>query len=495
MQINHFIEKIEKDKISIIRAWISSASVIKLINDYSIDKDLLIKRYAFGVIDHYIQAVKNRQKIEDCPVIIDFIKYLKKQNIKSSELFLLWASFKNALINFAFESNIQSKELMERIVYYYEEFFSSILDIYSKSIAQVESALNKSIDIVDKYVIMSRADVNGIIISVSTAFCKISGYESFELIGKSHNVLRHPDMSKKVFADLWNTIKSGNMWQGEIINRKKNGDSYWIKTTIHPNFDNSGTIVSYDAINVDISSQVELKNQQNLLVEQSKSAAMGEMISMIAHQWRQPLQAVSILIQKLPLLKMVNGEISDEMLDDVVNQVSSQLDYMSKTVDDFRDYFKPNKSKEEVFIKDVIEKSIDFLAYLFKINSIEVKYENNSNSCLQIYLNEIVQVFINLAKNSCDAILEKSIEHGKIDIRTYEDKNSLIIEFEDNAGGIKSNLLDKIFDPYFSTKNNKNGTGLGLYMSKTIIEEHSGGKINVYNTDSGTKFIIKLPLK
>jgi signal transduction histidine kinase len=216
---------------------------------------------------------------------------------------------------------------------------------------------------------------------------------------------------------------------------------------------------------------------------------------MIAHQWRQPLQAVSILIQKLPLLKMVNGDISDEMLDDVVNQVSSQLDYMSKTVDDFRDYFKPNKNKEEVFIKDVIEKSMDFLAYLFKINSIEVKYQNSSNSCLQIYLNEIVQVFINLAKNSCDAILEKSIEHGKIDIRTYEDKNSLIIEFEDNAGGIKSNLLDKIFDPYFSTKNNKNGTGLGLYMSKTIIEEHSGGKINVYNTDFGTKFIIKLPLK
>ncbi|QKF67070.1 PAS sensor-containing signal transduction histidine kinase [Arcobacter venerupis] len=495
MQINHFIEKIEKDKISIIRTWISSDSVIKLINDYSIDKDLLIKRYAFGVIDHYIQAVKNNQKIEHCPVIIDFIKYLKKQNIKASELFLLWSSFKNALMNFAFELNIQSKELMEKIVYYYEEIFSSILDIYSKSIAQVESALNKSIDIVDKYVIMSRTDINGIIISVSAAFCKISGYESFELIGKSHNILRHPDMSKKVFADLWNTIKSGNMWQGEIINRKKNGDSYWIKTTIHPNFDNRGNVISYDAVNVDISSQIELKNQQNLLVEQSKSAAMGEMISMIAHQWRQPLQAVSILIQKLPLLKMVNGDISDEMLDDVVNQVSSQLDYMSKTVDDFRDYFKPNKSKEEVFIKDVIEKSMDFLAYLFKINSIEVKYQNSSNSCLKIYLNEIVQVFINLAKNSCDAILEKSIEHGKIDIHTYEDKNSLIIEFEDNAGGIKSNLLDKIFDPYFSTKNNKNGTGLGLYMSKTIIEEHSGGKINVYNTDFGTKFIIKLPLK
>jgi signal transduction histidine kinase len=218
-------------------------------------------------------------------------------------------------------------------------------------------------------------------------------------------------MSKKVFEDLWKTIKTGNMWQGEIQNCKKNGDVYWVKTTIHPNFDNSGNIISYDAIGEDISSQIELKNQQNLLVEQSKSAAMGEMISMIAHQWRQPLQAVSILIQKLPLLKMVNGDISDEILDDVVNQVSSQLDYMSKTIDDFRDYFKPNKRKEEVYIKNVIEKSMDFLAYSFKLNSIKINYENSSTSSLEIYLNEIVQVFINLAKNSSDAMIEKNIEN------------------------------------------------------------------------------------
>lgn len=495
MQINDFIEKIEKDKISIIRTWIGSPTVIKIINDYSIDKDLFIKRYAFGVIEHYIQVVKKQEKIENCPVIMDFIKYLKKQNIKSSELFLLCSSFKGALVDYAFKLNIQSVELIERIVYYFEENFSGVLDIYSKSIAQIENALNKSIDVVDKYVIMSRTDARGIIMSVSSAFCKISAYESFELIGKSHNIIRNPDMSKKFFIDMWETIKSGNMWQGEIKNRKKNGDTYWVKTTIQPNFDHSGNIVSYDAIGEDITSQIELKNQQNLLVEQSKSAAMGEMISMIAHQWRQPLQAVSILIQKLPLLKMVNGDISDEMLEDVVKQVTSQLDYMSKTIDDFRDYFKPNKQKEEVYIKEVIEKSMDFLAYLFKMNSIKVNYQNNSNSSIEIYLNEIVQVFVNLAKNSSDAMIEKNIENRVINIITYEKENSLFVEFEDNAGGIKSDVLGKIFDPYFSTKNNKNGTGLGLYMSKTIIEEHSGGNIDVYNTDFGTKFIIKLPLK
>ena len=495
MQINVSIEKVEKDKISIIRTWISSPAVIKIINDYTIDKDLFVKRYAFGVIEHYIQVVKNDEKVENCPVIIDFIKYLKKQNIKASELFLLCSAFKNALIDFTFKLSIQSVELIEKIVFYFENSFSGILDVYSKSIAQIETALNKSIDIVDKYVIMSRTDINGIIMSVSSAFCKISGFESFELIGKTHNVLRHSDMSKKIFEDLWKTIKIGNMWQGEIQNCKKNGDAYWVKTTIHPNFDSVGNIISYDAIGEDITSQIELKNQQNLLVEQSKSAAMGEMISMIAHQWRQPLQAVSILTQKLPLIKMVDGEISDEMLDNVVSQVSSQLDYMSKTIDDFRDYFKPNKKKERVFIKDIIEKSMDFLSYLFKLNSIQIVYHNGSNSSLEIYLNEIVQVFINLAKNSSDAMIEKNIENRVINIKTYENESYLFVEFEDNAGGIKSDVISKIFDPYFSTKTNKNGTGLGLYMSKTIIEEHSGGKIDVYNTDYGTKFVIRLPLK
>ena len=495
MQIDDFIDKIEKDKISIIRTWISSPTVIKIVDNYAIDKDLLIKRYAFGVIENYIHLVRNKEKIENCPIIIDFIKYLKKQNIKYSEFFLLYSTFKNALIDFAIKLNVQSLELFEQIDYYFEKNFSDILDIYSKSFAQIESALNKSIDIVDKYVIMSRTDVNGLIISVSSAFCKISGYEAFELIGKPYNIIKHPLMPNELFEDLWNTIKSGKMWQGEIKNLKKNGEFYWLKTTIHPNFDNSGNVISYDAIGEDITSQIELKAQQNLLVEQSKSAAMGEMISMIAHQWRQPLQAVSILIQKLPIIKMIDGNISDEVLDNVVSQVGTQVDYMSKTIDDFRDYFKPNKKKEEVYIKNVIEKSIDFLEYLFKLNSIKVNYQNNSTSSLKIYLNEIVQVFVNLVKNSCDAMIENGIENRVIRIHSYENEDYLFVEFEDNAGGIKNDVISKIFDPYFSTKNNKNGTGLGLYMSKTIIEEHSGGNIDVYNTDFGAKFIIKLPLK
>ena len=123
-----------------------------------------------------------------------------------------------------------------------------------------------------------------------------------------------------------------------------------------------------------------------------------------------------------------------------------------------------------------------------------MEYKNESTSLVEIFLNEMVQVFINLAKNSCDAMLEKNIEKRVIKIYSYEKDNNLYVELEDNASGINPKVIDKIFDPYFSTKTNKNGTGLGLYMSKTIIEQHSLGKISVCNSDVGAKFIIELPL-
>ena len=325
---------------------------------------------------------------------------------------------------------------------------------------------------------------NGFIKDMNQSLLDILGYENkADLIGNLATGILIPTSKEKY-------IKYNSKIFQEIAIITKNGDVIPVIIKIKDiNFSNQ----EYKMVSIlDLS---ELKEKEKMMLLQSKHSAMGEMISMIAHQWRQPLQAVSILIQKLPLLKMVDGEISDELLEDVVCQVGSQLDYMSKTIDDFRDYFKPNKKKEKVYIKNVIEKSMDFLGYLFKLNSIKINYQNSSISSLKIYLNELVQVFVNLIKNSSDAMLENNIENRVINISSYENENYLFIEFEDNAGGIKNDVITKIFDPYFSTKSNKNGTGLGLYMSKTIIEEHSGGKINVYNTDFGTKFVIKLPLK
>ncbi len=492
--MNSFLDEINRNKIKIIRTWINIPNVSNLIKSYKLDENLFIKRYSFALIEYYLMVAKDDENITNDYAIIDFIKYLKKHNIKIAEFYLLFASFKDALVEFLYSLDLKSKFISDRIEFYFKKIFTELLEFYSKSISEVESALNKSIDIVDSYVLISRCDVDGKITSVSNAFCKTFNYEAFELIGKNIGLINHPDMEQNIIDDIENSIKSGNMWNGEFKAITKDKKAIWLKTTIHPNFDNSGKIIGYDAINIDISSNKELENKQQILVEQSKSAAMGEMISMIAHQWRQPLQAISILNQKLYMIKMLNGQISDKDLEDVSLSINEQLDYMSKTVDDFRDYFKPNKRKEEVYIEQVINKSIEFLAYLLKLSSIKLEYKNSSKSKISLYLNDIMQVFINLIKNSNDTMLERNIEKKEIYINSYEKDDFIYIEFEDSAKGIKEEYLSKIFDPYFSTKSTKNGTGLGLYMCKAIIEQHSNGKIKVENSKIGAKFTIELPI-
>ncbi len=494
MNLVDIIFKIDKEKIKIINIWLSNENFKKLISKHELNEEIIKKRYAIAVWDYYLNSVTNQNQAGVSSIVVDFIKYLKKHKLKSYELFIVYSAFKNSIVEYCYEKQFHSLEIIKDINDYFEDIFSNILDVYSKSIKDIEKALNKSVDIVDNHVLMNRCDKDGFITSVSSAFCNISEYNAHELIGKSYLSILHTDEDIKTLEDIFFTIKTNKVWQGKLKNRKKDGNYYWVKTTIHPNFDNIGEIIGFDAVYEDITAQIEFEKQQTILIEQSKSAAMGEMISMIAHQWRQPLQAVSILVQKLSLLKEIDGEISDELLEEVVEQVVGQLDYMSKTIDDFRDYFKPNKKKESVYIKDIITKSLDFLDYLFKVNAVKVSYKNSSESFLNIYLNEIVQVLINLSKNSIDAMIEKNIKERFINISTFEQDDNLVIQLEDNAGGIDDEILNKIFEPYFSTKHNKNGTGLGLYMSKQIIQKHSNGDIFVENTELGSKFTVKLPL-
>lgn len=238
----------------------------------------------------------------------------------------------------------------------------------------------------------------------------------------------------------------------------------------------------------------KIKEQQTILLEQSKSAAMGEMISMIAHQWRQPLQTVSILVQKLPLSKIIEGELKDEVIEQIVTDVGIQIDYMAKTIDDFRDFFKPNKSKVKIKLSELIDKVVDFLLYMLNIDSIKLTVNKIEDKTVSIYINDVIQVLINIIKNSRDAMLSRDVENRIINITLYVENEYAIIDIEDNAGGIKDDVIDKIFNPYFTTKSEKNGTGLGLYMSKKIIEEHCDGKISVSNSTNGALFRIKLPI-
>ena len=362
--------------------------------------------------------------------------------------------------------------------------------------------------LISKYIITSTTDTKGIITDVSDAFVDISGYTREELIGQPHNMVRHADMNKEVFKELWSTIKSGKTWRGEIVNLAKDGSSYWVKATIEPIFGNNGQIISYMAVRQNITDKIKIatlnktledkvqseveKNREKdkTMLQQSRLAQMGEMISMIAHQWRQPLAAISATSINL-ILKAKLDKLDNDSAIELGEKISEYSQHLSATIDDFRDFFKPNKNILDTNYKKLIDSVLSIIELSVVNKNIELKQKLQSEVILSTYPNEIKQVILNLIKNAEDILLEKEIEDPVITIETEEN----ILRVRDNAGGVPQDIIEKVFNPYFSTKTKKDGTGLGLYMSKTIVEEHCLGSLRVYNDEFGAVFEMELPVK
>ena len=236
----------------------------------------------------------------------------------------------------------------------------------------------------------------------------------------------------------------------------------------------------------------ELEEQKELMIVQSRHAAMGEMISMIAHQWRQPISVIAMDANNI-LVDIELESLDIKALKEDVDDIIEQTKHLSKTIDDFRDFFKPNKQKDNILVSDVFNEALLVIEKSFYNNNIEMQKYFEDTSKVEIFSRELLQVFLNILKNAKEALVEKRDKNRKIINKIYEDKDTIIVDIIDNGGGVDVELLDKIFDPYFSTKDEKNGTGLGLYMSKTIIEKHLNGTIKVKNMDDGACFRIKLP--
>ena len=232
----------------------------------------------------------------------------------------------------------------------------------------------------------------------------------------------------------------------------------------------------------------QVQEQQDIMIEQQKLASMGEMIGNIAHQWRQPLNALGLVLQNIKKA-YERGKLDEEYLDKAINKGKMLTNKMSGTIDDFRNLLKSKKLKEHFFIKDVVNEAIAMVEASLKNHNIEIILECSEDIELYSYPNELFQVLINLINNSKDAFIEQN-KNGYIKIRCYKN-DDIFIEVEDNAGGVKLDNPNKVFEPYFTTKDK--GTGIGLYMSKMIIQRDMQGLLLVENVDNGAKFTIKLP--
>ena len=242
-----------------------------------------------------------------------------------------------------------------------------------------------------------------------------------------------------------------------------------------------------------LTKQLHLKEE--MMLTQSKQAAMGDMIAMIAHQWRQPLAVMGMTVNNLIISVELKEEISTDYLLTLANDLSIEIQQLSKTIDDFRNFFKPNQQNEKITIEDVLNNTLDIIATSLANNNISLNIQNTSKSSLFINKSSLMQVLLNIIGNAKEILLEKEVSEAAININIAEIKEAITISICDNGGGIPEAIMNKIGNPYYTTKEALNGTGLGLYISRTIVEKHLFGTLTWHNEDKGACFVITLNIK
>ena len=386
--------------------------------------------------------------------------------------------------------------------------------------------------------IVSKTDIDGIITFVNEQFCEISGYSCEELIGRNHNIVRHPDVPDSTFELLWQTILSKNPYSAMVQNLAKDGSTFYVNTTITPILNDHGEIQEFIAIRYNVTQEVKLKlaleekereltqlnqtleqrvaeqtkelykfnryleqrvqdevqkneEKQKILFAQSRFASLGQMIANIAHQWRQPLTELNLSL--FGLKNALNGE--KEQIESYYSDAKKTIQSMSQTIEDFQNFFNPHKTIEPF---DPVVSFHDALALIQKdLRKAKITLHTSLGKSITLVgvSNELTQVFINLLQNAKEALMETEEEGREISVQITDSDSQILLSVQDNAKGIDEDKLEKVFEPYFSTKHASQGTGLGLFMSRMIIQQSLGGSITASNHEEGALFTIILPKK
>jgi PAS domain S-box-containing protein len=350
------------------------------------------------------------------------------------------------------------------------------------------------------------------ILEANEALCKMFGYRYEELINKSAEFLHIDNESYKNFAKVaFNKVLNNESLNLEYEFKHKSGKHIWIRIAgdsvklnrevLWTTTDISTRIEAEEKVkylNKELTKEIKqqlqvLREKDRQLQYQARLAKMGEMLSMIAHQWRQPLTAISATTSYMFGKLSINAFEKEEFLKEW-GHIEDYSKHLSKTIDDFRNFFKPNKTKEDTTLEDIVRITLDIVKPILSNNNIVVIKEFTCKETIHTYANEIRQVVLNLLKNSEDILIENKIKIPIIKIRTYTQENSVFLEISDNGGGVPNDIVDEIFDSYFTTKNDKQGTGIGLCMSKTIIEDNCKGTLSVKNNKEGAIFTVRIPL-
>jgi len=378
-----------------------------------------------------------------------------------------------------------------------EKFLEHVLEVSARELEETNSHLLKQQELLksvensmDDGVFYKDLDYK--YIGCNKKFAEFLGYKEEDIIGKSDY-----DFFDDETALRYQKSNDELLLEGKKVTYKNwlqyKGKKSYILISKTPLVDIQGKVVGIVGVTRDITYEYELQQdierKNIMLIEQNKLVSMGAMIANIAHQWRQPLNTLGIIVQKIDILYKLNM-LNEKTVEENVSEAMLIMQEMSETIDDFRDFFNPARVLEEFNLYEAILKSYAIIKSRITLNNIDFKIEIYDQYFVQGYKNEFFQVILNLLNNAIEALVEKKIVEPRIKLTAKKGSGNIIIEVSDNAKGIPDEILNKIFDPYFTTKDK--GTGLGLYMAKMIIEDHMQGKMSVQKDLSGTTFIIIL---
>lgn len=350
---------------------------------------------------------------------------------------------------------------------------------------------------------------------VNSAFERLTGYSRDELLERYIWDIMHTQEQKKNTIEYFNREKNEQSppvpYFSQIVSKEM--QVFDVRYDWSYIRDNNGTLYGYAVIVSDITLQkkseealetalVELEkkaNRERIMIHQSRLAALGEMMGAIAHQWRQPLSTIGVIIQKLKLAFDIQ-KLDSQLMDKSAHEAMEQINYMSKTIDDFRNYFRPSRKKQTFSVTTAVTETISLMKAQLENNFIAIHVNCHPNALFKVwgYNNEFKQVLINIIHNARYAIIERrekgllDKEAGDIYIHITGDKSVTTISIANNGGQIPHDVLPRIFDPFFSTREEGKGSGIGLYMSKNIIQDQMGGQIFAQNINEGVEFLIKL---
>ncbi|AXH11536.1 PAS domain S-box protein [Halarcobacter bivalviorum] len=382
-----------------------------------------------------------------------------------------------------------------------------IINLFYNRFRITKSKLDSISKSIDKYVIVAETDLRGTITYVSEAFCNVSGYKKDELIGKSINVVRHPDISKRFYENMWSKLSNDEVWEGEIKNIDKNGNSYWVRGNILPIYDLKNEKVGYRSIRVNISDEKqllkvnsllkrdlflklnEIKTRDRMNIDQSKIVLMGQILDAFSNEWKKPISNLSSKILAFEN-SVAEDSYNKNYLNTLAKELGIELKILSMHLNEFKTLFSHNSSEDKYNVYNAIKTAIA------SVSQKDVTISLLGDETLETFgvSYDLRKIILGIIYNSIEEFRKKKIPHGKITITINKTNDNLLIKCKDNAGGIPQEFLSKIFETGFSTKENLSSRGLPLHIAKLIVRKLDGD-IWAKNEDNGCCFYIKLITK